>query len=151
MYLDLSPVKMWQKRDPLGAETHVLGPKRQACKVSFELPDRGFTFSTSLLISLSSPPPFWLPGLCPKMDFSRSTLRVLARGIYGMPFPSGFRPLSSWSSVSKLGHLLSFQSDPCLSHERTTISISVYLFPPTLDDFHFPRIDVNDTGEISYC
>src|SRR5436305_8519295 len=46
-----------------------------------------------------SPPPPFLRGTCfgskssvPKMDFSRSTLRIMARGIHRAVLPTGLRP-----------------------------------------------------------
>jgi hypothetical protein len=67
------------------------------------------------------------------MDLSRSTLRVMAGGIYRMLFPPGFRPPSLSLGVYSL-----FSRILASSHGRTIIAILAYLFPPTLDDSSFP-------------
>jgi hypothetical protein len=123
-----------------------LGPRRQACKVSLSLHGRPWvTFSThSPSPPLPERPILGSSSSVPKMDLSRSTLRVMAGGIYRMLFLSGFRPPSLSLGVYSL-----FSRIHVSSHGRTTIAIPACVFPPTLDDSRFPRRDVDGTREIS--
>jgi hypothetical protein len=110
--------------EPLQAVGHVFdSPSRP-------LPPRATNFGSSSSV--------------PKMDLSRSTLRVMAGGIYRMLFPSSFRPPSLSLGVYSLLSRIHVSS-----HGRTIIAIPACLFPPTLDDSHFSRRDVDGTGEIS--
>ena len=107
-----------------------LGPRRQAC---FEPPRPWVTFSTlpSPLPSLLRATTFGSSSSVPKMDLSRSTLWVMAGGIYRMPFPSGFRPsLPSRPPSLSLGVYSLFSRIHVSSHGRTIIAIPACLFRP---------------------
>jgi len=81
----------------------------------------------------------------PKMGFSPTYLRVLARSIYGTVFPTGLRPYLPRRSPFVVLPLL----NSALSHEYTTISNPLCASSSTLDRACIPRRDINETGEIS--
>jgi hypothetical protein len=60
------------------------------------------------------------------MDFSPSTLRIMARGIYRAVLPTGLRPRPA------IHRLLSFQTEAS-SYERTTIAAPPCPSSSTLD------------------
>jgi hypothetical protein len=69
----------------------------------------GHVFDTPLPLPSPRTTCFGSSSSVPKMGLSRSTLRVMAGGIYRMLFPSGFRPPSLSLGVYSL-----FQPDPRL-------------------------------------
>jgi hypothetical protein len=131
-----------------------LGYSRQASKAS-SLPPRELLLTFfDVLFSLPPPLPFLFRGSyfgssssVPKIVFSRPTLRVMARGIYGTPSPTSLRPCLPRrppSRISSFNFLLS--QTRTLSHERTNIIIPPCLCSSTLDRSRVPRGDISETG-----
>ena len=102
------------------------------------------TFSTSTLTYAPHLPRpqrdlFWLHEPCPKMDFSPSTLRIMARGIYRAVLPTGLRPrLPIHHHPLSSGVYSLFSQMQASSYERTTITGPPCPSSSTLDRTRFP-------------
>jgi hypothetical protein len=179
-------VKRWQKTAPWGAVFGILstqsptcapgrfnlflGFSRQASKAaSLHLGNCCSRFQGPFL-ALPSPLPsppfppssegsyFGSSSSVPEMAFSRPTLRVMARGIYGTLSPTGLRPclprrpplvVVLLSSSFVVGLPLRPPSlSSVLSHECTTIATPPCASSSTLDRPCVPRRDISETGEI---